>query len=207
MKYILNWNDEYLSMALIAGPVDEETSKSMLKEIVLKRLVELNVADDQEDAQEMCSWEYSGQYRVYNNSWEKMAEQGISYADEETRRKEFYTLLRDGKMIGFFRLRRGEKVVELGLGLRPDLCGQGLGKKLVQAAVQEHKKRFGDLPLWLAVRVWNERAINCYRTCGFVEIKRLTLELSEGPTEFIRMEYRDDEKVERNCKASGSVVQ
>ena len=29
----------------------------------------------QEDAQEMCSWEYSGQYRVYNNSWEKMAEQ------------------------------------------------------------------------------------------------------------------------------------
>ena len=53
MKYILNWNDEYLSMALIAGPVDEETSKSMLKEIVLKRLVELNVADDQEDAQEI----------------------------------------------------------------------------------------------------------------------------------------------------------
>lgn len=47
----------------------------------------------QEDAQEICSWEYSGQYRVYNNSWEKMAEQGISYADEETRRKEFYTLL------------------------------------------------------------------------------------------------------------------
>lgn len=161
----------------------------------------------QEDAQEMCSWEYSGQYRVYNNSWEKMAEQGISYADEETRRKEFYTLMRDGKMIGFFRLRHGEKVVELGLGLRPDLCGQGLGKKLVQAAVQEHKKRFGDLPLWLAVRVWNERAIRCYRACGFVEIKRLTLELSEGPTEFIRMEYRDDEKVERNCKASGSVVQ
>ena len=147
----------------------------------------------QEDAQEMCSWEYSGQYRVYNNSWEKMEEQGISYADEETRRKEFYTLLRDGKMIGFFRLRRGEKVVELGLGLRPDVCGQGLGKELVQAAVQEHKKRFGDLPLWLAVRVWNERAIRCYRTCGFVEIKRLTLELSEGPTEFIRMEYRDDE--------------
>ena len=53
MKYILNWNDEYLSMALIAGPVDEKTSKSLLKEIVLKRLVELNVADDQEEAQEI----------------------------------------------------------------------------------------------------------------------------------------------------------
>ena len=122
----------------------------------------------QEDAQEICSWEYSGQYRVYNNSWEKMAEQGISYADKETHRKEFYTLLRDGKMIGFFRLRRGEKVVELGLGLQPDLCGQGLGKELVQAAVQEHKKRFGDLPLWLAVRVWNEprdKVLPCVRFC------------------------------------------
>lgn len=53
MKYILNWNDEYLSMTLIAGPVDEETAKHMLKEIVVKRLVELNVADDQKDAQEI----------------------------------------------------------------------------------------------------------------------------------------------------------
>lgn len=53
MKYILNWNDEYLSMTLIAGPVDEETAKHMLKEIVLKRLVKLNVAGDQKDAQEI----------------------------------------------------------------------------------------------------------------------------------------------------------
>ena len=53
MKYILNWNDEYLSMALIAGPLDEETSRQMMKEIVLKRLVELNVADNQADAQEI----------------------------------------------------------------------------------------------------------------------------------------------------------
>lgn len=97
----------------------------------------------QEDAQEMCSWEYSGQYRVYNNSWEKMEEQGISYADEETRRKEFYTLLRDGKMIGFFRLRRGEKVVELGLGLRPDVCGQGLGRNWCRQRFRSIKSVLG----------------------------------------------------------------
>ena len=53
MKYILNWNDEYLSMALIAGPLDERSSRRMLKEIVQKRLVELNVADSQADAQEI----------------------------------------------------------------------------------------------------------------------------------------------------------
>ena len=51
MKYILNWNVEYLSMALIAGPIDEETARRKLKEIVLKRLEELNVADNTEDAQ------------------------------------------------------------------------------------------------------------------------------------------------------------
>ena len=53
MKYILNWNDEYLSVALIAGPPDERSSRRMLKEIVQKRLVELNVADSQADAQEI----------------------------------------------------------------------------------------------------------------------------------------------------------
>ena len=116
----------------------------------------------------MCSWEYSGQYRVYNNSWEKMAEQGISYADKETRQKEFYTLLRDGKMIGFFRLRRGEKVVELGLGLRPDLCGQGLGKKLVQAAVRSIKSVL-EIFHFVACSACLERArdkvLPCVRFC------------------------------------------
>ena len=32
MKYILNWNDEYLDMQIVSGPFDEETAKQALKD-------------------------------------------------------------------------------------------------------------------------------------------------------------------------------
>ena len=83
----------------------------------------------QEDAQEMCSYEVLGQYRVNTTtSWEKMAEQGISYADGDPPER-ILRLARDWKMIGFFRLHWGKVVGELGLGLRPDLLRAGLGKE------------------------------------------------------------------------------
>ncbi len=53
MKYILNWNDEYLDMQIVSGPFDEETAKQALKETVTKKLVELGIAADDKAAREM----------------------------------------------------------------------------------------------------------------------------------------------------------
>ena len=53
MKYVLNSNDEYLDMMIVAGPLDEEAARQAMKETVTRRLVELNVADDAKAAEEM----------------------------------------------------------------------------------------------------------------------------------------------------------
>lgn len=53
MKYLLNWNDEYLDMMIVAGPLDEDAARQTMKETVTRRLVELNVAEDAEEAEEM----------------------------------------------------------------------------------------------------------------------------------------------------------
>lgn len=54
MKYILKWNDEYLDMQIVSGPLADDTAaRQAMKETVIERLVQLNVADDAKDAEEM----------------------------------------------------------------------------------------------------------------------------------------------------------
>lgn len=54
MKYLLNWNDEYLDMQIVSGPLADDTAaRQVMKETVIERLVQLNVADDAKDAEEM----------------------------------------------------------------------------------------------------------------------------------------------------------
>ena len=53
IKYILNWNDEYLNMIIVAGPVSDEMARDILHERIVTRLVELNAVDNREKAEEM----------------------------------------------------------------------------------------------------------------------------------------------------------
>lgn len=54
MRYLLNWNDEYLDIRILSGPlVDDAAARKVMKERLIERLVELNVANDAKDAEEM----------------------------------------------------------------------------------------------------------------------------------------------------------
>ena len=51
MKYILNYNDEHLSLRLCAGPVDEKTAQKKLKELAIDSMVKHGAAENAEDAE------------------------------------------------------------------------------------------------------------------------------------------------------------
>lgn len=53
MKYVLNWNDEYLSMRIVCGPMDEEAAKQEMKNQVVESLVELEIAKNVKMAEEL----------------------------------------------------------------------------------------------------------------------------------------------------------
>lgn len=54
MKYLLNWNDEYLDMQIVSGPLADDTAaREAMKETVMERLVQLNMADNAKDAEKM----------------------------------------------------------------------------------------------------------------------------------------------------------
>lgn len=58
--------------------------------------------------------------------------------------------------------------LDLGLGLRPDLTGQGQGMRYLTAVIDFARSHFGPQPLRLSVAVLNQRAIRLYTRAGFV---------------------------------------
>ena len=53
MNYVLSWNDEYLDMQIICGPMDEAAARQAMKKEVMRKLVELNLAEDTKVAEKM----------------------------------------------------------------------------------------------------------------------------------------------------------
>jgi len=145
-------------------------------------------------AKEVCGWKYDGEYSVYNISdWETCKAKGWSIADKDKLGREFYAFTKEenGRVMlcGFARLTNEGGAVNLGLGLRPDLCGRGLGAELMTIVINEYKRRFAGAALELDVRAFNKRAIKLYMKSGFTVTERITRETPSGEAEFLHMRY------------------
>lgn len=142
-----------------------------------------------EDGKAMCGWQYPPPYDDYTMPpWETVCSQSWGIADPALRERQFHALRQeDGALMGFFRLVPGEDAVTIGLGLRPDLCGQGLGQTLLAEACAACAREYPQLSLRLEVRAWNQRAIRCYTHAGFTELRRFTRETPAGSREFAEL--------------------
>lgn len=141
------------------------------------------------DAREVCTWRYPAPYDIYNEpDWDEVVRRGWEIADAEARREEFLSLKADGVLAGFVHLNRQEDCVMLGVGLRPDLCGQGLGAQVMALACAEAAKRCPGVPLRLEVRTFNDRARKCYEKAGFRMVSCYVRQTPLGDGEFFLME-------------------
>jgi RimJ/RimL family protein N-acetyltransferase len=95
----------------------------------------------------------------------------------------------DGRLDAFWYFDRRDEVVEVGIGLRPDLTGRGRGEPFLRAQLDYASEQWRPLRFCLHVAAWNERAIRLYRRLGFEEVARETRRFElVGEHEFIRME-------------------
>lgn len=140
---------------------------------------------DDADAHEISGWRYIAPYGFYDADPEDLVE----LRDPE-RRENVYFSVRDGeeRLVGFFQFERNDEAVDVGLGLRPDLTGQGRGLEFVLSGLEFAEGRFGPDGFTLSVATFNDRAIAVYERAGFRRGEVSLHETNGGEHEFLRME-------------------
>jgi ribosomal-protein-alanine N-acetyltransferase len=121
-----------------------------------------------EDADAVAVWSYPPPYDVYDEANDP---DDLRALLDETNWPGVFFAVDDadtGSLAGFLELRHRGDEVEVGLGMRPDLTGQGLGPSFVEAALAFARDRWSPSTFALDVFPWNERAIRAYERAGFV---------------------------------------
>ncbi len=93
----------------------------------------------------------------------------------------------DGERVGFFSFEPSEESLEIGLGMRPDSTGQGIGKSFVEAGLAFARDEYDPEAFSLAVATFNERAISVYENAGFERVETFVQETNGGEYEFLKM--------------------
>lgn len=119
-------------------------------------------------AKEICNWRYSDIYSVYNfPSWEECKQRKWSLTDETKRQNAYFGVSLDGTFMAFFHIMDKGDHIELGVGMKPEYCGQHNGRMLMELALAKIETLHYGKPVQLQVRTFNSRAIRCYENVGF----------------------------------------
>lgn len=142
-------------------------------------------------AEDICEWTYKPPYNIYGwMSWEQMQALNIEFGDPDLRRKQYVSVVNDQELLcGFAQLFPMEGVVRLGIGMRPELCGHGLGHLFMDAIVQAALRRYPEREIDLEVLTWNQRAIRTYQKCGFTITDTYERRTPTGDKPFYCMVY------------------
>jgi ribosomal-protein-alanine N-acetyltransferase len=143
----------------------------------------------QADAVEISEWRYPPPYDFYDAT----ADAGdlAELLDSELRAGNYLTAAdHDGNVMGFAQLVADGGTVDVGLGLRPDLTGCGLGARFLEAVLTEARRRRAPERLTLSVAAFNRRAIVVYERAGFAEVARRQHATNGGVHEFVTMARR-----------------
>ena len=146
------------------------------------------------EQREAGAWQYPGEYALYNLPPNVTLTQRGCRPGEKAPETSFLAFAEDGALVGYVRSSVSHGECELGVGVRPDACGRGIGTQMLRLACAEIRRRQPRLPIGLNVRIWNARAIACYEKVGFRQQGDSfvrTTSLGEG--EFIHMVLLSEE--------------
>ena len=121
---------------------------------------------EDEEAVEISGWHYEPPYDFYDATSDP---DDLEELLDPKRRKDAYFSVfdRGGVLVGFFQFEKEGKTVDVGLGMKPDLTGKGLGVGYLLAGLEFARRRFSPERFTLSVATFNERAILVYERAGF----------------------------------------
>jgi ribosomal-protein-alanine N-acetyltransferase len=141
----------------------------------------------QEEAEEIAEWRYDPPYHFYDADADQrdLAE----LLDPKVRGDRYFSARdKSGDLIGYFGLGFADGVADIGVGLRPDLTGQGLGLQFLEQGLAFATELFSPERFRLSVAVFNKRAITVYERAGFVRTRTYDHETNGGVFRFVELE-------------------
>jgi ribosomal-protein-alanine N-acetyltransferase len=141
----------------------------------------------QDDAEEIADWRYDPPFDFYDA---RADETQLAHLLDPVRRENraFSARGETGELVGFFTYKRDGDAIVVGLGLRPDLTGQGLGTSFVEQGLDFARARFAPTRFRLDVAEFNERAATVYERAGFTRTRSFEEQTNGGTYPFIEME-------------------
>jgi len=128
-----------------------------------------------EFAREIVSWRYPGQYELYNSAPEDVEEDVQALVRAEN---EYFAVWSDEYgLFGFCCYGReaqvpggdySEDALDVGLGIRPDLAGQGMGHGFLEAILAFARGQRGDVSFRATIASFNARSLRVFEKAGFL---------------------------------------
>ena len=140
----------------------------------------------QAEAVAIAQWRYEPPYSFYDATADP-DDLALLLGEETREGTHFSAFGEDDELVGFFSFHREGDDVIVGLGLRPDLTGRGLGLAFVEAGLAFARERFGPGRFRLSVATFNERAIRVYERAGFEPLRTYDHETNGGVHPFLEM--------------------
>ena len=150
------------------------------------------------DARSIQTWKYEEPYTIYSYA---SSEEGLAEL-LEPRSPHYAVRNGQGELIGFFcygtsaqvwensvpALYSEDQTIDIGLGMRPDLTGKGLGLVFVEAGLAFAREQFAPRRFRLFVLSFNRRAMRVYERAGFTSVREFVqLNPIHGELEFVEM--------------------
>lgn len=131
-------------------------------------------------------WKYEGIYSFYDMTADPEDYEG--FVDADLRNKnDHYEVLENESLIGFFCVIREGASIEIGLGMRPDLCGKGKGRWFLEQILAFIERNYEFDKLIMNVARFNQRAIKVYHSCGFQDAELIKRSSNGGIYEFLTL--------------------
>jgi len=125
------------------------------------------------EADVIAGWRYPPPYDVYDDR----GDDGAGPDALEVR----YAIIEDGELVGFCSFGADGRVpggrypdgpLDVGIGMRPDLTGRGLGARYLAAVVGFARRELGATGLRVTVAELNARALRLFEVAGFRRVER-----------------------------------
>ena len=142
---------------------------------------------EQPEAVEIADrWKYDGEYAFYDMTADPEDYEEI--VTPEKRGNRYFSVFDGDDLTGFFCVEQDGADVEIGLGLRPGLTGQGRGKAFLEEILRFVRENYSFEKIKLDVVSFNQRAIKVYERAGFLKTGTAKVSTNGGDYDFVIME-------------------